>query len=98
MLNRRTLRVKDMQARVAYKQCKEANYNVEREKIIKEEEKRRKRRERKEKGGREEEVEIVPGMGQTFHRPKVRPMFEHILSVFSAGIGAAAEASNGTPP
>jgi len=28
MLNRRTLRVKAMQAMFAYKQCKEANYNV----------------------------------------------------------------------
>ena len=34
MLNRRTLRVKAMQAMFAYKQCKEANYNVAIEKII----------------------------------------------------------------
>ncbi len=34
MLNRRTLRVKAMQAMFAYRQCKEANYNVAIEKII----------------------------------------------------------------
>jgi hypothetical protein len=44
--------------------------------------------------GSDAEIEVVPGMGHTFHRPKVRSMYEHILSVFGAG----AEASDGTPP
>jgi len=37
--------------------------------------------------GSDAEVEIVPGMGHTFHRPKIRSMHEHILSVFRTGAG-----------
>ncbi len=48
--------------------------------------------------GSDAEVEIVPGMGHTFDRPKVRPMYEHILSVFGAGSSAAAEPSDGKSP
>jgi len=44
--------------------------------------------------GSDAEVEIVPGMGHTFHRPKIRPMYEHILSAFGAG----AEASDSKSP
>ncbi len=44
--------------------------------------------------GSDAEVEIVPGMGHTFHQPKVRLMYEHILSTFDAG----AEGSDGTTP
>ncbi len=44
--------------------------------------------------GSDAEVEIVPGMGHSFHRPKVRPMYEHILSSFDPGT----EASDGNSP
>ncbi len=44
--------------------------------------------------GSDAEVEIVPGMGHAFHRPKVRPMYEHILREFGPGD----KASDGTPP
>lgn len=37
--------------------------------------------------GSDAEVEIVSGMGHTFHRPEIRPMYEHIIDRFQAGKG-----------
>jgi S-formylglutathione hydrolase FrmB len=39
--------------------------------------------------GSDAEVEIVPGMSHTFHRPKVRSMYEHILNAFDPGTEAS---------
>ena len=40
--------------------------------------------------GSDAEVQVVQGMSHSFHREKVRPMYEQILSTFDRAIPASA--------